>query len=472
MVTGRAAAFLFSALVLLIFLPLFQKGSFIDAMLYKTVALNLAEGKYSFWHMHYTATSMTFFCEQPPLYMYLLGKCYAWFGFDYRVDRLFSAIQFLLFLYVLRRICGILFSSRGRAFFLLAIFLLLTVQSLCWSIAQQVIEGQVLLFTAIFLFLYLEYLRSGYRVYLLGLLFTGILLFLTKGFQSCFIVLLPLLHAGFRRDQRAIVDAIALSASLIILLFIGYQLPSAREWYQCYYEARLLRTMQNVGATTSTHFGILGQALLEMSPALLILCGLWLKTRKNIRPVFRSPHRKGSPFRALFPALAISALAGILPYALSLVQRGFYLVPAYLPLMLALMLGFQRQWLYGMAVLDVFFRKRLPALVINLLLGGTLLFSIYHINEFKREEGLERDMNTISQYLRSRDTLRINGNMWNHFNIHSLLYQQKRVSLSPEAGKANFLLTYKNELPENNNSKVVKVDLATTQVDLYYILRK
>lgn len=472
MVTGRAAAFLFSALVLLIFLPLFQKGSFIDAMLYKTVALNLAEGKFGFWHMHYTATSMTFFCEQPPLYMYLLGKCYAWFGFDYRVDRAFSALQFFLFLYLLWSICSLLFPSRRRAFFLLALFLLLSIQSLCWSIAQQVIEGQVLLFVALFLFLYLRYLKTAHRFYLIGLLFTGLLLFLTKGFQSCFILLLPLLHATFRRDRPALFDALALSAMLLLLLFLLYQWPPARSWYHCYYEARLLRTMQNVGATTSSHFSILAQALLELSPVFLILAGLYWKSAKSLKPNFRLQRTDTFTFKALSPALALSALAGILPYALSLVQRGFYLVPAYLPLMLALLLGFQRQWLYGLAALDVFLRKAIPAIAVYLLFAGTLFYSILHLDGFKREEGLERDLNAVSHYLKSGDTLRINGNMWNHFNIHSLLYQRKRVSLSPEAGKSKFLLTYKNEAPEDNTVKLSKVNLATTEVELYYILHE
>src|SRR5688572_26838272 len=145
--------FLLSSTLVLIITPLFQKGSFIDAMLYKTVAFNYAIGEGSFWNMKYTATSMSFFCEQPPFYIYLLGSFYDIFGSHFLVDRFFTFLQLLVFLFFLYRICQKLFTPT-KPFFLLNLFFLLCIQAICWSFSNQVIETLVLMLAAIAIDLY------------------------------------------------------------------------------------------------------------------------------------------------------------------------------------------------------------------------------------------------------------------------------------------------------------------------------
>ncbi len=467
-----ATFFLLSAGLVLTVSPLFQKGSFIDAMLYKTVAFNYAIGEGSFWSMKYTNTSMSFFCEQPPLYMYLLGNVYALFGTHFLVDRVFTFLQLLVFLFFLYRICQKLFTP-ALPFFLLNLFLLLSIQAISWSFANQVIETMVLMFVAIAIDLYLGYMTSRKVSRLVWFALVLLALFLTKGFQSCFIVVLPLSYALFHLKEEKILwfaffTSFFLLALIVLLVFV-YE-PS-QNWYACYYQARLVLTMNNIGATTDKHYQILIQLLMETVVVWLVFFSLsvflLVKKQFTLRQVFVEPLRD-----KLGMSLFLTFLAGSLPFTLSLVQRGFYLVPAYLCLILFLTYAFRTQCLYffeGLHKMSSYVWLRVLVPVIFL---ASVVYVVLKAKGYKREKELAHDLELMTPFFKAKSTVGINSNVWNYFNLHSYLYMQKKVSLSADPNQRGFVIVYKNEIPYNEGAVAWKIELPTQELDMYYRIVK
>lgn len=433
-----------SAFILLVLLPLFQKGTFIDGVLYKTVAFNDAHNSGQFWTMKYTDTCMPVFCEQPPLYPWLLGRFYAFFGDSYLVDRFFTLLLLVALGLVLWKSMK---TERAGVFSTwLLFFFLLAVPVFCWSYVNQVIEPLVCVLVAAGILFFILYRKRGGWWYIALFALSLYLSFLAKGFQSCFLIVLPLVVTLRERlEKRSVTLLIAAGFLLSLLLFVTLRLwQPAVAWLDCYVDARLVLTMQNVGSTTDNHFEIIGRFFSELIGPLICLAFLllWLKFKKRyaLRFVFANfmRHRLALP-------LLITSLAGSFPFALSLVQRGFYLVPAFICFLLALTLGFRRYWIVFFTHLSASLAGRVMRWVLPFVFAATVICFFLNVGGYKREEELLGDLKLIEAYLPENDTLSIEDEMWNYFNLHSYLYMDKRCSLIKLSDKKQPILITKRE---------------------------
>ena len=433
-------------------------------MLYKTVAHNYSEGQSSFWGMKFTNTSMSEFCEQPPLYFYLLGNFYSLFGDHYLTDRVFTLLLFILFAFILHGIIRQLF-VRPRGFFLLAIFFFLAVPVFCWSYVNQVIEPLLCVFTSLAILFFLQFVNSGKVIF--TFLFTLALgcLFLTKGFQSCFVICLPVTYFLLTKFKKATFLFCFFSGLIfLVVLFLAlrYYLPAA-QWFECYYRSRLVLTMENVGNTTDNHFEIIGRFFTELIICLifLVLLLIFLKVKKRypLKFVIRNFFSNRMALAFLF-----SSFVGSFPYALSLVQRGFYLIPSFICFGLAVVYGLQRYWLFLFLFLTrvggiFWWRVFAPVLFF-----GTLVYMGIHFTDYKRNEALLEDIEKILPYLKKSDTVAIDPARWNDFSLHAYLYMAKQVSLDINEKGRKFLIASKSTPVVVS---LFKVKLETREIDLY-----
>jgi hypothetical protein len=336
-----------------------------------------------------------------------------------------------------------------------------------------VIETLVLMFLAVAIDLYLDFLTSKKISLMLWFGLILLLLFLTKGFQSCFIVVLPFSYALFHVKEKKVFWFVCFTSLFLLagILFLLFVYAPSKNWYNCYYQARLVLTMNNVGATTDKHYQILIQLLMETIAVWLLFLGLggylMFKKQYSSKQTFIEPlhDRLGLSFLFTF-------LAGTLPFTLSLVQRGFYLVPAYLCLTLFLTYTYREQWLYFFAVLNKLAQFIWVKVLILLIFLASIGYVLFNANAYKREKELAHDLEVISPLMKAGTTIGINSNVWNYFNLHSYLYMQKKISLSADPQLNGFVIVYKNELPAMEQAEVIKIELPTQELDLYYRYKK
>lgn len=461
--------FLGSASLILIIIPLFQQGTFIDGLLYKTVAFNYAENLASFWNMKFTDSSMTFFCEQPPFYFFLLGLFYKLFGTYFLIDRIFTLLLFVSLIVLIYAIIKQIFQE-VKANFLLTLFFLLATPVFCWSYVNQVIEPLLSLEIAAGIYFFVRFLKSGKNLFLILFALILYILFLTKGFQSCFIIVLPLSYLILAWGSRNALKFVLFSGfflALFIVITLKYYEP-AIQWFKCYYDSRLVLTMQNIGKTTDDHFEIIIRFFTELILCIgfVLLLLSYLKFKKNYPLKFAFQNFISNK---LAVSLLMASLAGSLPFAISLVQRGFYLIPAFICFVLAIILGFKRYWLFFYVLLSKVSKSRIMQISTGLIVVGTCFYFFFSLNSFKRDESLIKDIELILPYLSKKEKVLIEPGLWNYFALHSYLYMSKQVSISAEYDNCRFLIIPKNSVEEQKTKFAHKIILPTQELDLYYL---
>lgn len=461
--------FLASVFILLILLPLFQKGTFIDGMLYKTVAYNYAENLSSFWKMKFTDTCMSFFCEQPPLYFYLLGNFYKLFGVNVLTDKFFTFFLFLAMTGTLFLIIKQVFKHNGYYFFL-SLFLLLAIPVICWSYNNQVIEPLVNVFVTLNILFFIKFIKTD-NLFFACLFGLGLCaLFLTKGFQSCFIITLPISYTLLSRFSKSGLY-FSFVSGLILAFAMGFLLlyyEPAVNWFNCYYDTRLVLTMQNVGNTTNDYSEILVRFFTEqiIGISLIFLLSLYLKVKRNYPFTFIL---KNFVSNKIALSLFIASLFGSFPYALSLVQRGFYLVPSFICFVLALVIGLKRYWLFFYLFLLNIGKYKFAQISSVLLLIASVIYFCLAVDNYKRDEDLIKDIALISPFIQQKDTLQIENCLWNYFSLHSYLYMEKEASLSTNTSSCQLYLKDKNSADTSVLKKAHKIQLNTRKLDLFLV---
>jgi hypothetical protein len=268
-----------------------------------------------------------------------------------------------------------------------------------------------------------------------------VLLFLAKGFQSCFVIVLPPLYFLMQREMKRMFAYTILAASAIgiILMIVKLHAP-AREWFACYYQSRLALTMQNVGATTDSYSEIIVRYFTELIPAFIIVVALIAFLR------FKKEYPAGHIFKnfcrnRLAVALMLTSFAGAFPFALSLVQRGFYLLPAFVCMILSLVIGLRRYWIIAGAAMAAWSARSFVSVGVYVILTGAVFFCIVEAPKFKRDADLDADVAKMIPYFRKNDTALINEELWNYFSLHAQLYMQKQVNLSQSAVNSKYRIT-------------------------------
>jgi 4-amino-4-deoxy-L-arabinose transferase-like glycosyltransferase len=455
----RFPLFLISVAVILIIAPLFQQGLFIDGLLYKTVAYNYSVGEGFFWKMKFTDVSMNPFYEQPPLFFFITGIYFRLFGCSLFADRMLTVTIAICTIYILYRSCASLFYNSKVPFLILLLFLL-SVQVLCWSYVNQVIEPLVCLFSSLSLLIFLKGINQStlYKTACYAFVFAFLvpLLFLTKGFQSCFIAALPLLHLAFFRTKKSLLfGSISSILSALILLFLIFQYPPSTVWFDNYFQKRLMSSLNNVGATTNNHFEIIGRIFTELLfPFVLILTATI--TSRN----YTTSQNK------MAWVLLITAFAGSLPFAITLEQRGFYLVPSFTMYLLSLLIFFEKQIKFFYENLTRLLSKKYSVYFLYSFLAGSIFYLLVSPTLFKRDENLIKDLAYISPLIAVGDTVSIHEETWNNVPLHGYLYMQRKINVEQNSTRRFYIHDRKqmNAFPE---TLYKKIELPTLQYDLY-----
>ena len=437
-------------------------------MLYKTVAYNYAQNLSGFWQMKFTNTSMPVFCEQPPLYFYLLGWFYKMMGTHYLSDRFFTLLLLLTFLFISNNIANKMLS--GNIFLKwLFLFFILSIPVFCWSYVNQVIEPLVNVFICIGIWCFLQFRVNNSVFYLLAFGLNLIALFLTKGFQSCFIIVLPIIYFLFNKNYGFLLNYLLYSVlvfalSLIVLLALY---PASQEWFRCYYDTRLVLTMQNVGKTTDYHAEIIIRFFTELIVPLgvvgVLLVYLGVKKNYPVKFAFKNFYAN-----KLAMALLLCALIGSFSYAISLVQRGFYLVPAFVCFLFSFLLGLKRYWLFLGFHLSKITRFNLVKYCSIALFLSSLIYFVVNYNKYKRDENLLSDLEKIKPYIGGQKVIKIEPELWNYFSLHAYLYISDRISLSTEAENTRYYITDKNHPLDKNKIRATKLNLDTKELEVYF----
>jgi 4-amino-4-deoxy-L-arabinose transferase-like glycosyltransferase len=463
--------FLFSFLLVFVATPLFQKGVFGDGLMYLTVAFNRFKGYGSFWKQHYTNTSMSFFCEQPPLYFESLGGFYRLFGGAEVAEKIFTLLLVLLTVILSIAIWNKVTNKKLNKIEWLPALLVFCVAIFTWTFCNQVIETMVVPLSLFVFYLQLVFVTSKNLnkrlLAFLGMAAGILLLLLTKGVQSTFLIAALFFAAlTVRRDRwwRTSVSGLLLIVIVISLcgaLFL--QNENALFWLKSYFDKRLVATFNDTGATARHNIDIIVRYFSELLPVIgvLVLISVWLVMKKKY-----SWSLQWRNFRQNRNAqwLLLISLSASVPLAVTLEQRGFYLSPSFPFAVLALCVFYGR---YLFLALGTFTRRKQKPLAVagSVFLVGSIVFFVLNKDGYKRDEGMILDVDKITALVKKGDVIGINSSTWNTFSLHSYLNKANDNSLAVTDTLEYFIQERSNT--ERVSAHYKKIELQTEDVDVY-----
>lgn len=462
--------FLFSFLTAFVVTSLFQHGVFGDGLMYLTVAFNRFKGYGSFWKQHYSNTSMSFFCEQPPLYFESLNGFYKLFGGAEVAEKVFTLFLLCVTITFLVLIWNKLTSNKRKSISWMPALLLFCVPVFTWSFCNQVIETMVVPLSLIVFYLQLIFLRSQNLnkrlLAFLGMMAGIFLLFLTKGVQSAFLIA-GLFFAAVTVGRKHWLKT-GFAGMLLVIAVLGVcgavflQNENALFWLKSYFDKRLVATFNNTGATATHHIDIIVRYFSELLPVFgfCVLISVWAHT--SLHYSFSIQWRN---FKKNWAAqwLFLISLSASLPLAVTLEQRGFYLSPSFPFAVLALCLLYNRILFVAGGRLMRHMKILLP--VSGLLVTGAIVFFVFNKDGYKRDEGMIKDLAQITKIVKRGELIGINPSTWNTFSLHSYLNKENDNSLAVTDTLQYFVQEKSNAEPVPAHYK--KVNLVTEDVDLY-----
>ncbi|MBL4654341.1 MAG: glycosyltransferase family 39 protein, partial [Bacteroidia bacterium] len=279
-----------------------QDGMFMDGLIYACIAKNLANGLGTFWDPHFSASFMTSYHEQPPLFFGLESIFFRLFGDSIYVERAFSLLLGCITAYFIHLIWKLIHRSNSdiqqASWFPI---LLWTITPVCfWGYAYNVEETIMGTFAAGSVYFILQAITKNSIPYLvLG----GLFIFLSsfcKGIQglfpitSVFIYWLITKNISLKKMLSFSIILIAIPTVIYLLLFTHDAVIAS---YSAYFQDRLVGTFQKEHiATTTNRLYLLYRLLCELLPAIALCIVITIINIRYKSPKLTNPNLKTAFF--------------------------------------------------------------------------------------------------------------------------------------------------------------------------------
>jgi 4-amino-4-deoxy-L-arabinose transferase-like glycosyltransferase len=392
------------AIVFALVVPvLFMDGMFIDASMYTAVGHNLANGYGSPWFLYYSVahtTKVPGFFENPPLGYWLFALFFKLFGSSFYIERFFVLLTYIAQAWLITHLWK-KFMPTKTAISWWPVLLWALCPLIFWSFTHNMMENTMGVFVLMAIVFAHESVIRDRNTYLWAAL-AGLMVFLAfmvKGFPGMYpLATIPLYWLFFKHPSLK--KVLGLSTLMIVLavvpIVVLFLLPVSGESLSYYLFNRTLGRINNI-PTVSNRFAIVWELIQQMLVpfALSTIAFVIFKWKRRTNAV---EHKK------LLGFLLLLGLCGVLPLAITKVQRVFYLVPAIPLIALALAVWTAKPIMR--------FQERIKAkasrnirIVAYLLIGGVVVVTVVQAGTPKRDKAILQDVDAIGQIIGQHDTI-------------------------------------------------------------------
>lgn len=381
---------------------LFMDRMFMDATMYTAVGNNLANGYGSPWFLYYSVdhtNNLPGFFENPPLGYWIFAVFFKVFGSNMYVERFYILITFLINILLITKLWKLMAPQYQKLSWLPVLFWSLT-PVIFWTFTHNMMENTMSIFVLLAILFGIKAASRNRKVFIYAAL-SGLFIFLafmTKGFPGMY----PLATVGlywlvfqkpnFFKAISLTLISIVFSVGVIVLLFL---LPVSGESLGYYL---FDRTFSRIGSgyTVNNRFQIVWDMVQQILVPLVLAVIVFVVAK--IRKVEVTTKWKTVFF------LFLLGLCGVLPLALTKVQRLFYLVPAIAPIAMAMALMVAKP-------LDLWQNKISNNTSRNMKIGALVLLTavlgvtLFKAGKPKGDAILLADIDAITQLVGQHDTL-------------------------------------------------------------------
>jgi hypothetical protein len=461
--------FTFTIAGLLTLPRLVQDGMFLDGMLYTCVSHNLSKGIGTFWlpvfSPTYSNSGSPFFLEHPPLVFGIQSVFYKIFGDSMYVERLYIFLTMCFTAYLIYHSWQIIFRKDAelKKIGWLPILLWITIPSCSWSYSYNMMENTLGLFgLAAVLSFFIAAESDKNRIGLLIL--SGFFVFLatfSKGIPGLFPLSVPFLYWLTIRKKGILNTIFSTSIILsvpVVIYFILFNLPQSKESLTFYVTNRLMSRIQN-DPTVSSRLNILLRLVSELIPQISFVCLVFVIAKiKRLNQQLLS----NTKYSMFFLLAGLSASA---PLVLTMVQRGFYLVPSFpyfgigLSIIAAPFIDEFKKNLFGNPIRQksCFYFGIMAALF-------TITFTIMQLGKSSRDKEMLHDVYSIGKVVPVNSAITVTQDIASTYVLECYFIRYYNIGLFTDVQKDYYMIR-KNTVFSDNTYE--KLNIETKLYDLY-----
>lgn len=454
------------ALITALVVPvLIQDSMFIDGLQYACVSKNLANGQGTFWHPYVNATWMKAgsndFLEHPPLVYGIQSLFFHLFGNSIYTERIYSFFTCLASAFFIAKIFRLIVPDQEKNMTWLPVALWIITPVAYWAYQNNIQENTTGIFCLASVYFVIRSQSAEKKnayLFLSLAAATSFAALLCKGVPAAFtLIVLPVYFLCFslRNWKRFFLQYSFFLGTLALLSWsIIYLNPAAYDSMRFYITDRLLQRVHDE-PTVSSRWFILLQLGLELVWMIGVALILFLVRRKHLGM------NEQKPFILFFLLIGLSAS---LPLLLTLVQRGFYLVPSIPYFALALSV-----WLAPMISgwSDRIRTKKHFALSGAIVFAMVMSLSVIVFSpRTSRDHAYLHDVYLMGPQLERGEIVNGSQDLYNTWQLH--FYLTRHYDVSVQAGKENaqHWIIKKQETPPND-SMWNQVPLKTQELRLF-----
>jgi 4-amino-4-deoxy-L-arabinose transferase-like glycosyltransferase len=455
------------------------QGMFGDGLLYSSIARNMSIGKGSIWQPFFSSSYwldnvLPIYYENPPLMLWLESLFFRFFGDYWWVEKLYSAIIFIINCVLLIKIWQFFeqkkyVKTNGFGYLILVFWLLMP--RVLWGNANNMMDNNLLTFCLLSILFILKALSTtesfsivsqsidNQEIIKIGPLsinaffyvflscFSIFLGILTKGPVALYPLSIPILFAFFTKEitiKKAFNYTFILTF-LNVFLFISllYFNAEAKQYFSNYWEQRLLAVIvgsrDDMKLSGWQHLEIVKTLFVELLPILGLFLIFYLTLKfKKIDVLIP---RKYINFGLFFTFLGFSAT---LPIIISTKQSGIYLIPG-LPMFAIAATFFALPFFERLIDLKMFTRFAKQLTYFSWFgLVATLIYSAAITGTYQRDKLLLSDVENLKKIIPQDAKVGVCFQMMNDFTFHVNLQRFCRYELRKNT-PTEFFLTRKIE---------------------------
>lgn len=404
---------------------LLTEGMFLDGVTYACISRNMTIGLGSFWNPHYTQTIGNVFHSHPPLAFGLEALLFKVFGDHWWVEKLYSALTFLVSGILIAAIWKRTTNRPRMAWLPLLFWSVMPIVS--WIATNNMLENTMTVFVLLSVYLMIVSYQRNNKLWLFLGAFSLFLAFLSKGFTGLFPLVFPVLYCIFDDKRRWIqgpIDTLLLMVTLAVLsgvMFLAF--PPSFSYLKDYINIQVIGGGLHE-ATISTRFYIVFRWLGQMIAPLIIIAIILIFSKLKTK-MFEFPLDKAWSLIFL-----ILGLTGVLPIMLSVKQSGYYMLAA-LPFF-ALACGH-----LTLSTVNILMQKITPNLRKWMTLGASgilligMVLNVIHIGKYGRDEALIEDVKKRIAESDGRTIIEIPPEEYTNWAAHAYFMRYGKISLNP-----------------------------------------
>jgi 4-amino-4-deoxy-L-arabinose transferase-like glycosyltransferase len=445
---------------------LIQEGMFMDAMLYTSVSHNLGQGIGTFWFPQFSKLNLyglSAFHEQPPLVFGIQALFFKVLGDSVYVERFYTftcmVVTALLIVVLWREIFKK--NEEFKVLGWLPLILWITIPVCFWSFSNNMHENTMGIFTLASVYFSYRGLRSKDKN-ILWFLLAGFAIFLatmSKGIPGFFPLGVPILYWLVFRSIT-LKEGIYLTLKILFVPFLLYSilfvLHESSQSLSTYLFERALHRI-NSDPTVSSRFYVFERLFSELIPQILITGLIVFITRKR---GYLTKIRENKLDIVFFFLIGIS---GSLPLVLTMVQKGFYMVPS-LPFF-----GIGFGLILAPMALDLvnFYssKGKLLLLLSVLVFTCVLIFAGCQIGKISRDKELIQDIKNMGVIVPKYSVVKSSPELLNDWELQCYLIRYLNISLDYKPFH-QYLILKKNITPIDDQT-YEKIPIKTELYDLY-----